>query len=139
DKPLTGGIYFIVSPNKEILFELLLDKHQQFSIKADSGSSAEKVIFSGSPDNTQFQEYSATISKLGTEITALNKQLAAAATQTDSAAAITQIQSLSKQMHQIREDIMVKYPGSLLASLFHWMKEPTVPPVATVPGAAQDS
>src|SRR6202048_3469511 len=29
---LAGGIYFIVSPRKEILFELLIDQQQQFSI-----------------------------------------------------------------------------------------------------------
>src|ERR1700712_3166303 len=33
---LGGGIYFIVSPKKEILFELLIDQEQQFSIYADS-------------------------------------------------------------------------------------------------------
>jgi hypothetical protein len=31
---LNGGIYFIVSPRKEILFEVLLDKQQVFSIVA---------------------------------------------------------------------------------------------------------
>ena len=36
---LAGGIYFIVSPKKEILFELLIDQQQQFSISADSASS----------------------------------------------------------------------------------------------------
>src|ERR1700712_1743204 len=31
---LGGGIYFIVSPKKEILFELLIDQQQNFSIYA---------------------------------------------------------------------------------------------------------
>src|SRR5688500_8376072 len=38
NKPLPGGIYFIVSPAKEILFELLIDKQQSFAIDADTTS-----------------------------------------------------------------------------------------------------
>src|SRR4028119_2412280 len=38
-KKLPGGIYFLVSPRKEILFDLLLDSGQHFSISADTASS----------------------------------------------------------------------------------------------------
>src|SRR5580698_762592 len=37
---LPGGIYFIVSPKKEILFELLVDRDQDFSIVADTSNIA---------------------------------------------------------------------------------------------------
>src|ERR1700712_5257580 len=33
---LPGGIYFIVSPQKQILFEVLIDEQQHFSIAGDS-------------------------------------------------------------------------------------------------------
>src|SRR5689334_20439795 len=55
---LPGGIYFIVSPKKEILFELLLDKEQHFSILADS-TTLPRVAFNGSTDNNMFQSYTA--------------------------------------------------------------------------------
>lgn len=128
DKPLRGGIYFMVSPQKEIMFEVLLDKQQHFSIRADSGSSPDKVVFTGSEDNTQFQAYSASIAVLGNEITTLNKQLATTGNHADSLAVITKIQGLNKNMHQIREGIMEKKPASLLAAIFRCMKEPVVPP-----------
>ena len=41
DKKLTGGIYFVVSPNYTIQFEILMDAKQQFSI---SGDTAQKEI-----------------------------------------------------------------------------------------------
>ena len=44
DKALPGGIYFIVSPKKEILFELLLDKDQHFTVKADSSQLPNGVV-----------------------------------------------------------------------------------------------
>ena len=53
-EPLHGGIYFIVSPRKEILFELLIDKDQEFSITADTSSIPSSVTFTGTVDNTQF-------------------------------------------------------------------------------------
>src|SRR5688572_30197860 len=56
-QPLAGGIYFVVSPRKEILFELLIDKQQNFSIKADSVGLPNSVEFTGSADNTAFQDY----------------------------------------------------------------------------------
>ena len=42
---LAGGIYFIVSPKKEILFEVLLDKEQHFSIQADTSSLPASIKF----------------------------------------------------------------------------------------------
>src|SRR6478736_5676973 len=40
-----GGIYFIVSPHKQILFEVLLDKQQNFAISADSANLPERGKF----------------------------------------------------------------------------------------------
>ena len=54
---LPGGIYFIVSPKKEILFELLIDQQQQFSISADSARLPGSIVFTGSPENKTFLDY----------------------------------------------------------------------------------
>src|SRR5687767_10609275 len=45
---LPGGIYFVVSPSKQILFELLLDKDQHFNVSADTSTLPSGVVFSGS-------------------------------------------------------------------------------------------
>src|SRR6185503_5517780 len=44
-EPMPGGIYFIVSPKKEILFEILIDKQQNFSIVADSATLPNTISF----------------------------------------------------------------------------------------------
>src|SRR5664279_5025061 len=54
---LAGGIYFIVSPKKEILFELLIDQSQNFSISADSAHLPASIAFNGSPENVAFLAY----------------------------------------------------------------------------------
>ncbi|MBC8034420.1 MAG: DUF5106 domain-containing protein [Chitinophagaceae bacterium] len=130
-RQLPGGIYFLVSPSKSILFELLLDKQQKFSIKADSALGPDKVVFTGSPDNILFQSYSISIAKTGQDITALNKQLAAATSKTDSTTIVTQIQAQNKKLQQTREDVIKQYPNSILAAFFKAMKEPVVPPLPT--------
>lgn len=138
-QPLPGGIYFIVSPKKELLFELLLDKQQHFSIKADSANLPDNVIFTGSPDNLLFQHYSTSVNKTGKQITELNTRLSLAATKAASSAIIDQLQVLNKQIQQLRTDIEQQNPSSLLTALLRAMKEPIIPPAAQHPGGTYDS
>jgi hypothetical protein len=64
-KALGGGIYFIVSPQKQILFELLIDKQQNFSITADTTNLPSSIRFMGSTDNFIFQSYTLRLNKVG--------------------------------------------------------------------------
>jgi hypothetical protein len=56
---LPGGVYFIVSPGRSILFELLIDSQQHFSVAADTTNLPASIVFSGSEsaDNIVFQAY----------------------------------------------------------------------------------
>src|SRR5690348_7921560 len=49
-KKLAGGIYFFVSPSHSLLFEILMDEQQHFTIKADSAH-LEDLSVTGSPEN----------------------------------------------------------------------------------------
>lgn len=138
-KPLPGGIYFIVSPKKEILFELLIDKQQHFSIVADSATLPDNVVFTGSADNTSFQSYSKFVNNAGKTITELNKQLSTVNTKADSGKIIAQIQTLNSQIQQTRSTIIKQNPSSLLAVFFLAMKEPIVPPADKHPNKKYDS
>src|ERR1700730_5629737 len=82
---LPGGIYFMVSPKKEILFEILIDKVQNFSIVADSSGIPDKIAFLGSEDNTLFQSYTRFMAKDGKEIEETKSILAGARSKEDSA------------------------------------------------------
>lgn len=135
---LPGGIYFIVSPKKEILFELLLDKQQNFSVAADTANLPNSVIFTGSEDNITFQSYSKNIAIKGKEINNLLSGLQSAS-KTDSTGISDKLQALNKEMQQYRNDLEKKYPSSLLAALFKSMKEPVIPPAEKHPGQKYDS
>jgi thiol-disulfide isomerase/thioredoxin len=126
-KKLPGGIYFIVSPKKEILFELLLDKQQQFSIVADSANAYSNVKFVGSPENEQFRQYSTFVAEKGSAINSLAQQLLVKPAPADSTAVQQKIKTLNQAIQNYRADVEKKYPASLLTMLFKAMKEPVVP------------
>lgn len=136
---LPGGIYFLVSPSKQILFEVLIDKDQHFAIKADSAKLPAGVVFTGSNENLQFQHYSAFAGTSGSKIGELNARLASAKTKADSAAITSGIRKLTRDLDKYRDSITEKYPESFLTALFHAMNEPQIPPASKHPGGKYDS
>ncbi|MFL5745942.1 MAG: redoxin domain-containing protein [Niastella sp.] len=138
-EPLPGGIYFIVSPHKEILFELLIDKQQQFSIAADSASLPNNVVFTGSQENKLFHLYTRFTNQIGNEINKTNTELKAAKTAKDSTKLKTRLKWLTDKMQLYRDSMVAKNSNSFLSALFQAMKEPVIPPGAKHPGGKYDS
>ncbi len=136
---LPGGIYFIVSPKKEILFELLIDKEQKFSISADTAGLPASVVFTGSPDNTAFQSYTKTMATDGKEMAGLQSSYAKAVNHEDSTAILDKMKALNVQIRDYRTGLEKKYPESLLTMLLKALKEPIVPPADQQPGGKYDT
>jgi len=138
---LPGGVYFIVSPGRTVLFELLLDSLQRFSIAADTAHLPESVVFTGSPDNIVFQSYTRYTNTKGKEITEAQRELATAKpmSKADSARIREKIKKANMEIQEFRQNLAAKYPGSLLTTLFRLLREPVVPPAASQPGGKYDS
>jgi hypothetical protein len=138
-QPLPGGIYFVVSPRKEILFEVLIDKQQNFSIAADSASLPTNVSFTGSSENILFQLYTRFTNQIGNEINKTSATLKDAKNAKDSAKLKTRLKQLTDRMQLYRDSMVAKNPNSFLTTLFQAMKEPVVPAGAQHPGGKYDS
>jgi len=136
---LNGGIYFVVSPRKEILFEVLLDKQQHFTIQADSASLPASIKFVNSPENTLFQSYSKFAGVNGKTASGYMGELAAAKNKADSNTVSDKLRDLNEKMVHYRDSVSSKNPSSMLATLFKSLKEPIVPPAAKQPGGKYDS
>ncbi len=136
---LPGGVYFVVSPGRTILFELLIDSMQHFSVSVDTTSLPGSLVFTGSPDNTVFLAYTRFTASKGAEITATQKELAAARTGADSTRIKDKLKQQNADLQHYREDLSAKYPHSLLAALFRLLKEPVVPTQKPPPGGKYDS
>ena len=135
---LTGGIYFVVSPQYTIQFELLIGKEQHFSIVADS-TQKENVKITGSVDNDIFKEYTKLTTEKGRKIDSLNKQFALVKTRVDSAKINKAVAEQNKDLEFYRNNISRKYPNSLLSVLLSAMKRPEVPSVPMVNGKADSA
>jgi hypothetical protein len=125
---LPPGIYFAVSPQKYLLFEFLMDKGQNFSIKADTTKLSD-VTITGSPDNELFQNYTRFLSTKAPALTALQQQLEAAKTEKDSSAIKASLIAGNKVLQDYRENIMKNNSSSMLASFFYTMKRPEIPQI----------
>lgn len=136
---LGGGIYFIVSPKKEILFELLIDQVQQFSIFADSAHLPASIEFTGSPENKTFLAYTAFMNEHGKALAAKQASLEKAKTKTDSAAIKEEMRKINEEVKKQREEIQNNSPNSLLATLLAALKEPTIPPAPVLANGKTDS
>lgn len=124
---LPGGIYFVVSPSKEILFEVLIDKDQEFSIVADKDKLPKGIQFSGTKDNTDFQSYSELAAQTGQAIQSMQEQLKKGLNRDDSIGNVKKMRSLNDLMQLYRDSIARSNPNSFLAMLFNAMKEPVIP------------
>lgn len=123
DKKLPKGIYFFVTPAHSLLFEILMDDGQHFTINADSAH-LENITISGSPDNDLFAAYSRYLAGIAPKLNNLQQQLHSAKNAVDSAAIIGQQKILNKELNDYRENIVATKPNSMVAAFFQSVKTP---------------
>lgn len=138
DEKLQQGIYFLVSPEKVILFELLMDSAQHFSVFSDSTKPAD-IKFTGSPDNTIFADYTVFLSKISPELNTLEEQLKAAKTSADSSAIEKEISKKGTELSNYRNNVINTKPNSMLAALLQIAKIPDRPQPRVLSNGKVDS
>ena len=132
---LTGGIYFVVSPQLTIQFDLLMDAQQQFSIVADT-SAKEKAVITGSTDNDLYKSYAAFMSSKGSRLAQLENELRSSKSKADTLRIRNENSQIDKELKEFRDNISTKHPNSLLGTLLNAMKRPTPPAIPVVNGKA---
>ncbi len=135
---LTGGIYFVVSPQLTIQFDLLMDSQQQFSIVGDTAAK-EKVVITGSAENELYKAYVAFTSSRGQRLSQLSNEYNASKTKEDSTRLRNEIIKVDKELQDFRGNIMKNNSSSLLAMLLNAMKRPPTPAIPVVNGKADST
>jgi thiol-disulfide isomerase/thioredoxin len=135
---LPGGIYFLVSPQRTILSEFLMDRTQHFSLKADT-LRPEQLTITGSPENALFQEYTRYLNQKGPQLNALQAKLKSATNAADSAATRAQLVQANKELNDYRDSIVKKHPESMLTLFFQTLKLPEPPPMPVLADGKKDS
>lgn len=136
---LNGGIYLIGYPNKSGFFEILVDKNQRFSIKADTATIAKGATFENSADNTLFSNYQQVMSTKGLAINNLQQQLKTVSSKADSTRITDALTKADKDVKDFREDLIKKNPNSLLTTLLIAMREPELTGKLRDPKTKEDS
>ena len=134
---LEPGIYSIVFPGKNKLFDFLVDKDQVITIKADTTDLINKTSVSGSKENILFDEYQRFIAGRSKDLYAAQQAYSNSKTKKDSVEQLDKYSALNQELINYREGIISKYPKSMLAVLFAAMKEPAV--LMQHPKTKQDS
>lgn len=121
-KKLPHGIYFLVTPAKSLLFEILIDDDQQFVINADSAH-LENIAVTGSVNNEIFAAYSRYLSGIAPKLNALQQKLKTASA-ADSVSIQQEQKRLSKELNDYRDNIIKTKPESMVAAMFQAIKTP---------------
>ena len=132
---LTPGIYFLVNPKYNILFDFLVDEAQNFKIVADTNNLSNYSIV-GSSENDLFKEYSVAVNKIGSELAAIENKFKTATTSADSSLYRTQYISKDKELKDQRSSFMKAHPKSMMSYLLNVMQRPEAPAIPVINGKA---
>jgi thiol-disulfide isomerase/thioredoxin len=135
---LTPGIYFIVSPKYNILFEFLVDEGQQFKIIADTLNIGAYTII-GSKDNDIFSTYSKTMNQLGVQRNQLEQAYNSAATASDSVKYLQALKKMDTSFKEERQKIMTSAPNSMMRFFLDVLQRPDVPAIPIINGKADST
>ena len=135
---LTPGIYFIVSPKYNILFEFLVDEGQQFKIIADTLNIGAYTII-GSKDNDIFSTYSKTMNQLGAQRNQLEQAYNSAATASDSVKYLQALKKMDTSFKEERQKIMTSAPNSMMRFFLDVLQRPDVPAIPIINGKADST
>jgi thiol-disulfide isomerase/thioredoxin len=136
---LPGGIYIVASPQKTILFEMILDKEQNFSVSMDTLNPSASLKFTGSKDNDQFMAYTNYIGSKAESIEQLRKQQESTQDEKEKARIGGQIEALAKEINDYRLKQVEQYPEAMLSVLFKAMQEVPLPSHLKNPTSREDS
>lgn len=137
-KPLPQGIYLLASPNKSILFEMMMGEDQTFSVQADTSDIEGSLKFSGSAENDLFASYTNFLAPRAKQADSLQRTMGSLSPQAAQQAGNT-LQQLNQQIMQYRQKLMDEHPQSLLALMFKTLKNVNYPPKLAQPLTRQDT
>lgn len=126
-KPLTGGVYLIVLPDKNY-FEFLADgKQQNYKIKTSLKDPMSNLTVENSIENKAFIEHHKLMREQGEKIQKLRKDYESAKADKDKGVLRDKIKTADEESRKMREDLRAKYKGTFFSNLIGLMLDPVVP------------
>ncbi len=127
DEPLTGGIYFIYSPN--VYFEIIVNE-PSFTIETDTSDYIGNMKVEGSRENqlfNRFQRYMAEKQKKSRELSEKIQGLDPQAESEQISALRGQMAAISQDIKDFQNNLIAENEGTLVSKLVAAMQKPEVP------------
>ncbi len=122
DKKYVEGIYMLVTSDKKIELELMMDANQKFTIQVTNPTDKTLAI-SNSPLNQDFNTFNSFFKTKMEGIKSLEKTLADKKTKQDSALVIKDLKKIQSEINGYKNNYIQSNPSTTLALLFR-MSQP---------------
>ena len=138
NEKLLPGVYSIVFPGKNKLFDFLVNTEQTITIKAtDTANLVSTTIVTGSKENSLFQQYQRFVAAKGNLLQKEVADFKNAKTKQDSVLHEKNYNDLNKELNDFRDKIIKENPESMLATLLASVREAAI--LHAKPVTRQDS
>lgn len=137
-KPLEGGIYLIVTQDKNY-FEFIIDKEQVISFETSAGQMVEKMKIEGSIENTNFYDYMKYLAVKQKEMRPFQDSLKFVKSHADTIRLQNEILLINREIFNYKTDFLKKYPDYLISKVFIASKEVDVPDAPLLPDGKKDT
>lgn len=117
DQKYIEGIYMLVTPDKKIELEFLMDLNQKFKIKV-TNPSEKTVIISNSVLNQDFNNFNSFFKNKMESIKSLEKSLANQKNKQDSTLVIADLKKIQAEINRFKNEYIKANPGNTMALLF---------------------
>ena len=131
EKPLLGGVYEVVYPDRKNLFRVLITDDQQFSFQCDTTDLISSTKFSGSRDNELFYQFQKFMREKDTQYKQLKDSKLP---ETDK-----RYKDLQEQRKAFYDKFMSDNEGTFTVKLFKTSAEPEIPPAPKKANGKVDS
>nr|WP_314866356.1 redoxin domain-containing protein [uncultured Flavobacterium sp.] len=117
------GIYMLVTPEKKIELEFLMDTNQKFNIQVTNSTTDKTIAIQNSPLNQDFNNFNSFFKTKMEGIKVLEKTLADKKTKQDSALVIQDLKRIQSEINSYKNNYIQANPNNTLALLFR-MSQP---------------
>ena len=144
---LPGGIYMIIFPNKTSI-QLVIDKEQNFSFKADTAKLIESMNIMGSEENVLFYKNMSftlprqkliEIQKKHIQKIKKDSTIKSANKRDSIKNSMDRITAIEKEIENHKEEFIKEHPTLFLTTIFKTQKDPIIPETPTLPNGLKDS
>ena len=127
NEPLDKGMYF-VAKNTTLVFDLVVGEDQTFELQTNETEYASSMKVIGDQDNRLFFEnmfYNLEMRKEAMSFVDVLKD--STASESEKGSAQQEMESINKRVFEYQDEIIAKYPESILATLFKSTKQVEIP------------